>query len=208
MKRALGRGQPRAIERRESRRRSVDADRIEPENLRHGARHGVERHRQRGRHKPGAPAQVVNQSCIGEDLDRGRIARDECAAAPQPHAVDRCAPALLAAAIYRMLEQQHLHFALPAAPACGIRAGRQIRDKRRAERSFGRKGDEPRRMLDPREPACRFGGEKADAVVGEVRVEGCDERVGWFAERVFELGDGLHEFESTAGPASSGTRST
>ena len=33
-------------------------------------------------------------------------------------------------------------------------------------------------MLDPREPACRFGGEKADSVVGEVRVEGCDERVG------------------------------
>ena len=70
--------------------------------------------------------------------------------------------------IHRMLEEKHLHLALPAAPARSVGTSRKARLHRFPHRRVRRCGDQPLRRGDGHKPARRSALRERDAVIREV----------------------------------------
>src|ERR1700676_5609755 len=70
-----------------------------------------------------------------------------------------------------MLEQQHLHFALPSAPTRGVGAAGKLRDERLAERRIRRRSFELLRLRGRYPPASRATLEELDSVGRELRAQ-------------------------------------
>ena len=99
-----------------------------------------------------------------------------------PDAGHRHTPRGLARGIHRMLMQQHLHLAQPAAPARRVGAGRQLRIDRAAHRGQRRRRQVGRHVLQD-EPGVGPRRMEREAVVGEMGVERRDQRPASSASR-------------------------
>ena len=81
------------------------------------------------------------------------------------------AGAAFAQSIHRVLEQQHLHFALPSAPARGVGSAGKVCDERLAERRVRRRSLELLRLRDRYPPASGATLEELDSVARELRAQ-------------------------------------
>ena len=119
-----------------------------------------------------------------------RRSRRASSAAPRPDVVDLRAAAYFTCPVHRMLEEQHLHLALPSTPTGGVLAARQMRDDGFADRRVGRRRFEPLRIGERHPPVSGAALDEIQPVGREVRAQDGEKRCA-FAR--IEIGDQLRQ---------------